>query len=61
MMPILQMLLKVLDHAQRQRRINLARAIDAADAREEHRLGALGGARTRGGGFRGADDGVGGV
>lgn len=54
------MLLKVLNHTIRQRRINLPRTIIAADAGQEHCFTAFGGARARGGGFGGAENGVGG-
>ena len=53
------MLLKVLDHAKRQRRVDLSWAVIAADARQKHDLAALGGARARRGRLRRADDGVG--
>lgn len=58
MVAVLQVLLKVLDHAQRQRRVHLARAVDAADARQEHGLAAVRGARSRGGRLWRAEDGV---
>lgn len=44
--PILKMLLKVLDHTGRQRRVNLARAVDAANPRQIHRPAAFGSARA---------------
>ena len=54
------MLLKVLDHAQRQRSVDLTRTVDAADAREEHCPAAFGGAGARGRGLWGPEDRVGG-
>jgi len=53
-------LLKVLDHAVGQGGVDLARAVDAADAGQEHRPAAFGGAGARGRGLWRAEDGVGG-
>jgi len=44
MQAVLQVLLKVLDHAERQRRVHLAGAVVAADARQVHHPAAFGGA-----------------
>lgn len=60
MMAVLQVLLKVLDHAQRQRSVDLTRTVDAADAREEHCPAAFGSAGARGRGLWGPEDRVGG-
>lgn len=59
MHPILQMLLKVLDHTQRQRRVNLARTIIAANARQIHHFAAFGGAGAGGRRLGRAENGVG--
>jgi hypothetical protein len=59
MQPILQMLLKVLDHTQRQRRINLARTVNTPDPRQEHRLAAFRGTSAWGGHLGRAENGVG--
>lgn len=59
MQTILQMLLKVLDHAIRQRRVHLPRAIVAADTRQVHDFAAFRGAGARRGNLRRAENGVG--
>jgi hypothetical protein len=59
MQAILEVLLKVLDHAERQSRVHLSRAVIAADARQVHDFAAFGGARAGRGRLRRADDGVG--
>lgn len=56
---VLEVFLKVLDHAERQRRVHLAGAVVAADARQVHDLAAFWGARAVRGWLRWADDGVG--
>jgi hypothetical protein len=60
MQAVLQMLLKVLDHAQRQRRVDLARTINTSDPRQKHRLAAFGSSSTGGGHLRRAENCVGG-
>lgn len=47
MKPHLKVLLKVLDHTVRQRRVNLARTIDAANPRQIHRFSPFRSARAR--------------
>lgn len=59
MQAVLEVLLKVLDHAERQRRVNLAGAVVAADARQIHDLAAFGSARARRGWLRWTGDGIG--
>jgi hypothetical protein len=59
MQAIPEVLLKVLDHAQRQRRVNLARAVIAAYARRIHDLAAFGSARASGWRLWRAENGVG--
>jgi hypothetical protein len=56
MQPILQMLLKVLDHAERQRRINLAGTINTPDPWQKHRFTTLGSPSTWGGHLRRAEN-----
>lgn len=58
---VLEVLLKVLDHAERQRRVDFSRAVDAADARQVHDPAAFRGARARRGRLRRTEVGVGGV
>jgi len=59
MQPILEMFLKVLDHTKRQRSVNLAGTIIAADPRQIHNLAALRSARARSRRFWWAGNGVG--
>ena len=56
---ILEVFLKVLDHAERQRRVHLAGAVVAADARQVHDFAALWSARAGRWWLGRADDGVG--
>lgn len=56
---VLEVFLKVLDHAERQRRVHLAGTVVAADARQIHDLAAFWGARARRGWLRWAEDGIG--
>jgi hypothetical protein len=60
MQTILQMLLEVLDHAQRQRRVNLARTINTSDPRQKHRFAAFRSSSTGGGHLGRAENCVGG-
>jgi len=56
---VLEVLLKVLDHAERQRGVHLAGTVVAADARQVHDLAAFWGARSGRGWLGWAEDGVG--
>lgn len=59
MQAVSKVLLKVLDHAERQRRVHLAGTVVAADARQIHDLAAFWGARAGRRWLRRAGDGVG--
>jgi len=59
MQAVPEVLLKVLDHAVRQRRVHLAGTVVAADAREVHGFGAFRGARAGREHLGWAEDGVG--
>jgi hypothetical protein len=59
MQAVPEVLLKVLDHAVRQRRVHLAGTVVAADAWQVHGFGAFRGARARAGNLGRAEDGVG--
>lgn len=59
MQTVLEMLLKVLNHAIRQRRVHLAGTVVAADTRQVHDLAAFRGARAGRGLLRRAEDDVG--
>ena len=61
MQAVLEVLLKVLDHAERQRRVHLSRTVDAAEARQVHDPAAFRGARAGRGRLRRTEVGVGGV